>query len=190
MVGLFESALQLSGKRPRVPCYIRLPIELPEVCERRLTSDVTVIGGTVSGQLLPVSGGPERIWFAQTGPIAEAALPADPALATATRVFVQFTGNIERTDSTGLSLGLAALGWQVEGADQGGELVPKGPDRNEVRFFHDADQAAAVALAQSLFALNPDILVAVRDFTRLGTYAPDGQLEVWLDQVTSVTPGT
>jgi hypothetical protein len=178
VIGLIESAVQLTGKLPRTPCFITLPIELPEACEARLTRDVMVVGGSANAAL---DLGPERIWLAQdTGtPVA----PVDPAILSTSRVFIQFTDAVTRDQTVALAQTLTEVGWTIEGKDLGGELVEAGPDDNEVRFFHPEDQAAAVALAETLFALSPTAPVRVRDFSRLGSYTPLGQLEVWLQEI-------
>jgi hypothetical protein len=174
--GLFDAALQVSQRLPSLPCYIRMPIEHPQVCEARLAPTVTVIGGQQDAAL-PT---PERLWFAQTDPVWPPA-PVDTELATNTLIYIQFTPDVPRDRVIDLATNLGALNWQIEGAPVGGEEVAKGPSQNEVRFFHIQDSAAAVALAESLYALNPDAPVSVRDFTRLGRYAKNGQLEIWVN---------
>lgn len=180
-VGLFDAALQISNRLPSLPCYIRMPVELPEVCEARFTENLTVIGQQQDAGLhLPDTNGPELLWFAQTDPVWPPA-PADRMLAEDITIFIQFTPNIPRDQVVDLAANLGVLNWEIEGAPLGGEEVANGPKQNEVRFFHKQDSTAAVALAESLYALSPDAPIAVRDFTRLGNYTPNGQLEIWIN---------
>jgi hypothetical protein len=177
VIGLFDAALQVSGKLPRLPCYITMPIELPEVCEARLAPAITEIGANRETRHLPgVGAGPERLWFAQVDEV----LPAPPDLPDGSRVFVHVTSEIPSDTAITLTTGLAGLNWPVVDPETGGETVKEGPAQNEVRFFHVEDQENAVALAQSLHGLDPSQRVTVRDFTRLGSFTKRGLLEVWL----------
>ncbi|MEJ6403964.1 hypothetical protein [Yoonia sp. 2307UL14-13] len=180
-VGLFDSALQATGRLPSLPCYIRMPIEHPQMCEVRLAPTIAVVGEQQEARLtLPAIRGPERLWLAQADVTAQ---PANPHLTANTNIYLQFTPNVPRQRVVDLAANLTDLNWHIEGGDKGGEQVKAGPDRNEVRYFHPGDQAAAMALAQSLHALNPTAPVAVRDFTRLRRAAPDGQLEIWVNTI-------
>lgn len=176
VVGLFGSVLRMPPTLPQLPCYIRLPIELPAMCEARLTTTTTVIGGDDNAWLLPGPEGPERIWTVQ-----DRVLPPAPDGVT---VVLQFTDTVSRDATIPLTTGLADLGWVISDGTAGGEEVSAGTDQNEVRYFRPEDSAAAVQLAETLYAQNPTAPIAVRDFTRLGTYAPAGLLEVWLNTLT------
>jgi hypothetical protein len=191
-VGLFDSAFQITRRLPPTPCYLRLPVELPDVCIARLSSDVAVIGSLTPAKTLPFAAAPERLWRAQSGGTADqidSPLPLPPAPDGVGRVFLQFQDPLTRDVSTAIGTALNDLGWKVQSAEQGGEQVFKGPDRNEVRFFHDGDKDAAIALGEALHAQTPGAPVYIRDFTKLGGYAPEGQLEIWLHSL-SPAPGT
>lgn len=180
--GLVESVLQFTGRVPRTACYLRLPIELPETCMRRLTVETTIIGGpsanaAPSAIQLPDTG-IARIWLAQVV-IDEAHAP----IKASGPIFLQFGRNVERGDVIQLSNDLAASGWAIEGGEKGGELLKAVPDQNEIRFFHPEDRESAIALAKRLYELNPSSPVHVRDFSRLGSYTAKGQLEIWLNQI-------
>ena len=181
ILGLFDSAFQITRRLPPTACYLRLPVELPEVCIERLSSDVIVIGALApaSAPGLSFGGGPEQVWLAQV----DTTVTLTPAPAGAARVFVQFHDPVTRDQTIALGTALAAAGWQVEGAERGGELVGNGTDRNEVRFFQTADEAIAIALGEAIHALAPSATVHVRDFARLGGYTPAGQLEIWLSDL-------
>ena len=178
VAGLFGSVLRMPPTLPLLPCYIRLPIELPAVCEARMTTTTTVIGEGGNAWLIPGLDGPERIWTVQ-----DPVLPPAPDGVT---VVLQFTDTVSRDATIPLTTELADLGWVVSDGAAGGELVSAGPDQNEVRYFRPEDSAAAVQLAETLYAQNPTAPIAVRDFTRLGSYARAGLLEVWLN---TLSPG-
>jgi hypothetical protein len=181
VAGLFGSVLRVPPTLPQLPCYIRLPVELPAVCEARLTTTTRVIGSADNAWLMPQimdgSDGPERIWTVQD--------PDSPPPAGLT-VVVQFTNAVQRDATIALTTSLTRLGWVISDGTAGGEQVSSGPDQNEVRYFRPEDSAAAIQLAEAIYAQNPNAPIAVRDFTRLGSYAQTGLLEVWLS---SLTPG-
>lgn len=177
VAGLFGSVLRMPPTLPQLPCYIRLPIELPAVCEDRLTTTTRVIGGADHVWLVPSLDGPEQIWTAQD--------PITPPPADVT-VVLQFTDAVSRDATITLTTALSGLGWVITDGTAGGEQVSRGPDQNEVRYFRPEDSAAAIQLAEAIYAQNPNAPIAVRDFTRLGSYTQAGLLEVWLS---SLTPG-
>ncbi|MEI4472685.1 hypothetical protein [Frigidibacter sp. MR17.24] len=107
--------------------------------------------------------------------------PAAAPPGWAGRVFVQYAG-FEPARVIALSGTLDAAGWNVQGWRQGGERIASASGLNEVRFFHPADEVAAVALAeQAVTALPGAARLAVRDLsaTRFGRATP-GQLELWI----------
>ena len=168
-----------------MPCYIRLPVELPEACIARLTTTTTVIGGHTDAMLLPEIGplgGPDRVWPERVWTVQDPVIPPPPGVT----VVLQFTDAVSRDATMALTTTLTGLGWVISDGTAGGEQVSSGPDQNEVRFFGAADSAAAIQLAEALYALDPSAPVAVRDFTRLGSYAQAGLLEVWLNSLTLV----
>ena len=180
-VGLFDSALQLSGRLPSLPCYIRLPVSHPEECMARFAPTVAEIGGPQQDTLdLPGIDGPETLWFAQL--VTEPPIPhADPTIAQSAKVFLHFTPDVQPDEVEALADNLTALDWPIPEGQARGELVTNGPKRNEVRYFHPSDNEAALALAETLYALSPDTPVSVRDFSRLGSFVPDGQFEIWVN---------
>jgi len=176
--GMVDAAFQVSGRLPPLACFLRLPVELPETCLKRLAPKVAVIG-QASARLFPASRRfPERIWLAQV------ALDGTTAPSqTGGPVFIQFGHDVKRPDARKLAKSLTNSGWLVEGADEGGERVDTAPNNNEVRYFHPQDHDSAVELAKLLYRLNPSTPIDVRDFSRLGAYTKEGQLEVWLTQI-------
>lgn len=180
VAGLFGSALGVPPSLPPMPCYIRLPVELPEACVARLSTTTRVIGGEDNAfllpQIVPVDG-PERIWTVESHIVPP---PTDVT------VVLQFTDAVSRDATIALTTTLTEMGWIISDGVAGGELVTSGPDQNEVRYFREQDSAAAVQLAEALYAQNPGTPISVRDFTRLETYAKSGLLEVWLS---TLTPG-
>ncbi|SPH16843.1 hypothetical protein DEA8626_00357 [Defluviimonas aquaemixtae] len=175
MVGLVDSAFQISGRLPAPPCYLRIFVETRESCEQRFAPVVEVIGGTENAALrtrglLRLVGGPERLWLAQTD---EPAYSGGP-------IYLQFGDPITRDQSARFAETLAENGWPVEGAEEGGEWVKAVPDRNEVRYFDPAHRDDAVRLAHAIHALIPESEIAVRDFSRLAGKVSAGHLEIWL----------
>ena len=180
VIGLFGSVLRMPPTLPQLPCYIRLPVELPAVCEARLTTTTIVIGSAdQTFRWTPVDG-PDRIWTVQD--------PVIPPPADMT-VVLQFTDTVPRDATIALTTTLTGLGWTISDGTAGGELVSSGPDQNEVRYFRPEDSAAAIQLAEAIYAQNPTAPIAVRDFTRLGSYAATGLLEVWLNNLTTGVSG-
>lgn len=177
VAGLFGSVLRMPPTLPQLPCYIRLPVELPAVCEARLTTTTRVIGGADNAGLRLDTGGIERIWTVQD--------PVIPPPIGVT-IVLQFTDAVSRDATIALTTTLTGLGWVVSDGTAGGEQVSSGPDQNEVRYFREEDSAAAIQLAEAIYAQNANAPIAVRDFSRLGSYAQTGLLEVWLS---SLTPG-
>ncbi len=176
VAGLFGSALDIPDSLPPMPCYIRLPVELPEVCEARLSTTERIGGEAQVGPLPPLGPftGPDRLWTI------ESHVTPPPTDLT---VVLQFTGNVTRAETIALTTTLTEMGWVMSDGILGGEQVLSGPTENEVRFFRAEDNAAAILLAETLYAQNPGTSIAVRDFTRLETYAKSGLLEVWLNSL-------
>ena len=180
VAGLFGSVLQLPPTLPPLPCYIRLPIELPEVCKERLGRHDGQVGGTDNAWLwTPPDYGPgvDRIWTAQD----PAVLPPDGVV-----VVLQFTDTVARDTTIALTTTLTDQGWVISDGTAGGEQVASGPDQNEVRYFRQEDRDAAYLLAEAIYAQFPSAPIDIIDFTRLGAYTRSGQLEVWLN---TLTPG-
>lgn len=187
VAGLFGSVLRIPSTLPPMPCYIRLPVELPEACIARLTTTTTVIGTPDNAAVAPgLMGGPERLWTVQDH---ATLLPPFAPPPQGLTVVMQFTDTVSRDATAALAGQLGAAGWTLSDGTAGGEQVAVGPDQNEVRYFREEDSAAAIQLAEELYARNPGAHIAVRDFSRLGSYAPAGLLEVWLNSLILTDPG-
>ncbi len=172
LIGLVESAVSLTGRLPTPACYIRILWEHPKSCEQRLFPPLTVTAVASSAEFT-VTGGPERLWFAQ-----DTATRTPPY--TDGPIFLQFGGGIDRNTAIAIATRLTALGWPVQGADQGGEQVSALPDTNEVRFFDPASKAAANDLARTIQAERPGAEIVLRDFSNAGLITAQGLLEIWL----------
>lgn len=98
------------------------------------------------------------------------------------RVFIQFAG-FPRDQIVKLAQSLLQEGWQVEGADRGGERIKAATGLNEVRFFHpgDADRAAKLAEAAGVFAEGGRLEVVDLSASGYGQAEP-GLLEVWISE--------
>ena len=119
-----------------------------------------------------------------TGPACVATRPAGPGSLRRSghRVFVQFAGSIDRAAMIAFSRALQASGWNVQGADQGGERVGSAAGTNEVRYGPPADRSLAEELAAEASARRTPRLsgpglraVAVPNIT-------GGSLEIWLSR--------
>ncbi len=99
-----------------------------------------------------------------------------------TTVYIQFAG-LERESVQKIARDLVALGWPIEGADQGGERYDHAAGLNEVRFFHPKDQDRAEVLAEDLSRAMGGTSIKVLDVTD-SAYAMDtpGHLEIWISQ--------
>lgn len=71
--------------------------------------------------------------------------PPDPR----NRVFIQFAGALARSSVVDLSRDLVKVGWNVQGADRGGERTASAAGVDQVRYFFPGDEALARRLARS-----------------------------------------
>ena len=105
---------------------------------------------------------------------------------SAAKVFVQFAGFV-RQDVVAISTALAKDGWNIQGADQGGERLSAAAGLNEVRFFHSEDAGLANELASALKAkmAAEGRGIVVKDLSGLPEFAakaPKGLLEIWISK--------
>ncbi|MFT4150712.1 MAG: hypothetical protein QM656_10995 [Paracoccaceae bacterium] len=100
------------------------------------------------------------------------------------RVFVQFAG-FDRAGIVAMAEKLASGGWDVQGADRGGERLAAAAGVNEIRIFHPEDKQAGALLAAEVAAgLAGAGPLNVRDLsgTALASRVPAGQMEVWVSR--------
>lgn len=98
------------------------------------------------------------------------------------RVYVQFAGSLSREDVTRVSLALKKEGWNIQGADKGGERTAQAVGIDQVRYFHKEDVALAKQLATSY-----NELATWQGFDQLAvafvggseSRVPIGHIEVW-----------
>jgi hypothetical protein len=111
-----------------------------------------------------------------------AAPPATAVNRATGEVYIQFAG-FERDAIKAVAEKLLALGWPIQGAEQGGERYDHAAGLNEVRFFNAADKARAEALAHELSAALAGQPITVLDVTD-SSYAMDtpGHLEIWISR--------
>ena len=95
------------------------------------------------------------------------------------RVYVQFAGLLRREDVVSVSRGLRDTGWNVQGADQGGERTVAASGFNEVRYLSPANEVAAKVLAQQIQATN---LIKHPIAVTLNTNVRPDTLEVWISR--------
>jgi WD40 repeat protein len=93
------------------------------------------------------------------------------------KVFVQFAGALDRQAMITFALGLRDVGWNVQGADRGGERVAAAAGLNLIRYASPDDRAAAESLAGEVSRSSP----AGRNITvELNRLVPAGTLEIWI----------
>ncbi len=100
------------------------------------------------------------------------------------QVFIQFAV-LARQDVVGLATKLVGLGWQVQGADSGGERLAAADGLMEVRYFYAGDQPRANLLAQTVSSLrpgNPPVSVQDLSATGLARNVPPGHFEIWMSK--------
>jgi hypothetical protein len=116
-----------------------------------------------------------------------AATPTEPATPPrmladrgGTDVYIQFA-ELDREAVKGIAAKLVALGWPIQGADQGGERYDHAAGLNEVRYFHPDDRARAEVLATELSGAMAGKAIKVLDVSD-SSYAMDtpGHLEIWI----------
>ena len=98
------------------------------------------------------------------------------------RVYVQFAGALSRPDVTTVSKKLKDNGWNVQGAEQGGESTAQAVGIDQVRYFNKEDEALAKRLAREY-----NELAKWKGFDQLAvafvagheSRVPVGHLEVW-----------
>ena len=178
LVGLVDSALQISGRLPTPVCYVRILWEHPDVCEARSFPTIEIANLETSALWHWPIAGAAKIWRAQTDPVVEPrAVPYD-----AGPIFLHFGGALQGAEMIALSQDLTQVGWPIVDAKRGGEKIAKVPDKNQVRFFDPESQADAIALAKTVKAQRPGSEIVVRDFSKSGLVAKSGLLEIWLTQ--------
>ncbi|WP_143278683.1 hypothetical protein [Bradyrhizobium sp. Y36] len=107
-------------------------------------------------------------------------LPSDKNIQAANyRVFVQFAGVITRDEMRVMMRKLGDVGWNVQGAELGGERTPAAAGLQEVRFSDAVDEAAARVLAQAVQASS---IVSRPVVAKLSSGVPKGALEVWISR--------
>lgn len=90
------------------------------------------------------------------------------------KIYIQFSGSLNRETITRLNDSLKARGWNVQGSS--GDLVPEAPSSNEVRYSESNKQAAidlAAAISDSGIITKPVIL------KNMDIIGPNN-LEVWV----------
>lgn len=112
------------------------------------------------------------------GPVPQVLPPPPPGIDPSRfRVFVQFAGAIARDDVRRLMSALGAIGWNVQGADKGGERTPKAAGLSVVRYPDSSSAAAARQLAAEVDKVR---LGRPGVGTELNSAVAPGTLEVWI----------
>lgn len=112
-------------------------------------------------------------------PVSEQPATADLAVSPGP-VFTQFAGSLQRERIVALAQALSDQGWEMQGADRGGERTAAAAGINEVRFFYPEDRQYAEALAKSIIGIAdwvPEMRVV--DLSGAGYQPVRGQLEIW-----------
>ena len=91
------------------------------------------------------------------------------------QVYIQFAGNVQRSEIIALNQALRQAGWNMQGAS--GDRIAAATGLNEVRFFGEADRLAAEVLGASLSqAWGKPVRARQLEIIRAGT------LEVWISR--------
>lgn len=99
------------------------------------------------------------------------------------KVFIHFAGNVDPKRIINIAGKLGTEGWDVQGADQGGERIASAFGLNEVRTFHNSDVDLAKKLAGDLAELwKASDGIAVKNLANTKFTAPDQQLEIWISK--------
>lgn len=105
------------------------------------------------------------------------------ALDKRNRVYIQFAGVLSQDEVIKVSLKLKGEGWNVQGADHGGERTAQAVGIDQVRYFHSEDQDIAKRLAtryNELASSWPGFdQLSVAFVAGYESRVPVGQLEVW-----------
>jgi hypothetical protein len=119
---------------------------------------------------------------AATTPTEPATSPEGLADRGGTVVYIQFAG-LDREAVKGIAGKLVALGWPIQGAEQGGERYDHAAGLNEVRYFHPDDRTRAEVLATELSGAMAGRAIKVLDVSE-SSYAMDtpGHLEIWISK--------
>jgi len=99
------------------------------------------------------------------------------------KVYVQFAGALLRENVIKVSMKLLKEGWNVQGAERGGERTAQAVGIDQVRYFHSEDQDIAKRLAtryNELASSWPGFdQLSVAFVAGYESRVPVGQLEVW-----------
>ena len=101
---------------------------------------------------------------------------------TRNRVYIQFAGALSRKEVQSVSVKLQSRGWNVQGAEQGGERTAQAVGINQVRYFHEEDNDLAMRLAteyNKLAKWDGFHHLAVAFVAGHESRVPGGHLEVW-----------
>ncbi|MTH60056.1 hypothetical protein [Paracoccus litorisediminis] len=153
----------------------RIPFVMPANCLFELKRPGCPLSGVSNAQ---ISAAPT---VALVSAEAAVSMPEPNFMPGAGPVFVQFAGALQRKEVADMALTLKARGWNIQGADKGGERTASAAGLNEVRYFHPADKPAAEALASALAASANWVTgeIAIKDLSAAGLAASKGQLEIW-----------
>ncbi|MFA5985635.1 MAG: hypothetical protein WC782_16570 [Methylococcaceae bacterium] len=119
----------------------------------------------------------------EVAPLFDATQQSDSAPDKRNRVYVQFAGALSREDIIKVSLKLKDEGWNVQGAERGGERTAQAVGIDQVRYFHNEDQD----IAKRLTTKYNELASSWHGFDQLSvafvagneSRVPVGYLEVW-----------
>ena len=187
-VALSLSIMFQPGPLPPVYCLIRFMEDCDKVSEAIALEKSRPVAVVVEPAVAGEEVGPDDTFFQQSSagprpdtfpPVVIASVDPKPPATPDQQVVVQFAGLLTRDSVRDLMLALQAQGWNMQGAEGGGERTGAASGYNEVR-YSGSSKAAAEQLAVELQKLNltGKPIVAVEN--------PDvaaDTLEVWLSVV-------
>jgi hypothetical protein len=192
-----DSVLQISKRTPLPVCMRTILQEPPHVCMARFNEGTVILASVEPEPVLiaPPDNGDGDGDSTDAGSADAPPVDTDsgPAAAGGTvgagleppMVFVQFHGGLTRDASREISESLAADGWDVQGAAQGGEEVKDGPQGNVIRYYSPDYEVAAEELASALSQRLNYAPVVLQNFSKSGLLARPNLMEIWLSPVES-----
>jgi hypothetical protein len=179
----FMSSNRFHPPLQRAACFLA-PFEAgcglsPTVTAQQVDAAQTV---EVAAPLPPIVA--QRTTVSSTGEtVSEEFLLEDTRPVPGNTIFVQFAGAVPRETVAEVSMALVEAGWNIQGADRGGERTGVAAGLNEVRYFRAEDREAAYRLAQAYAERAPWLNGAemtLRDLSDAG-FTPNQPdlLEVW-----------
>ncbi len=93
---------------------------------------------------------------------------------------IHFVLDFGREAAKTIAENMTKLGWDIEGGENGGKLVKRGPSAPQIRYYSTEYAKIAKEMAQDLSKQLGGADVIVNDFSKAGLLARPNLLEIWL----------